>query len=388
MPDAAFDILQTELSRGGPDAVLARAVEICRHEKKYHELFEALKMQVRRKLGIAVGSPDPGDSLSETQRTELENGLIAACREVGTLLLQAGKVREGWMYLRPVGDKAEAARLLDAVQPSEDNTEELIEVLLHEGIDIGRGFGLVLDSYGTCSSITTYDQAIARRPRKEQEPAAQRLLRRVHCDLVASVKTDIQRQEGAPPKESSLRDLIIDREWLFQENSYHLDTTHLASTTRIARAVSQPDDLRLALDLTEYGRRLSAQFQYAGDEPFTDTYPSHAFFYQALLGENVTEALAYFQQKAELLDPLHHTLIAVETYVDLLARMGRYREALDAAIHLSRPDAQPVGLAPSLIELAAKAGDYTTFLTHCRERGDILGFAAGLVSASAPAKGI
>jgi hypothetical protein len=236
----------------------------------------------------------------------------------------------------------------------------------------------VLDNYGTCSSITTYDQAIARRPRKEQEPAAQKLLHRVHADLVASVSADILRQEGAKPKEATLRELIAEREWLFHENSYHLDTTHLASTTRIARAVSSPADLRLAFDLTEYGRRLNSQFQYAGDEPFAETYPSHALYFQALLGEKVEEALAYFRQKAEMLDPLHHTLIAVETYVDLLARLGRWKEALAAALELSKPEAQSVGLAPTLLELAGKSGDYTTFLEHCRQRGDILGYAAGL----------
>ena len=88
---------------------------------------------------------------------------------------------------------------------------------------------------------------------------------------------------------------MADREWLFQDNAYHIDTTHLASTVRIARVLADPADLRLALDLTEYGRRLSQQFQYQGDEPFVETYPSHALYFQALLGENVEEALAYFQ---------------------------------------------------------------------------------------------
>src|SRR5438270_3241216 len=128
------------------------------------------------------------------------------------------------MYLRPVGEKAEAARLLGQIAATDENYEELIDVCLHEGIDIGRGYGLVLERFGTCNAITTYDSSLARRPRSDQAPAASLLLRQVHGDLVASVAADIARQEGQPPKEKTLRELVGDRDWLFQDNSYHLDT--------------------------------------------------------------------------------------------------------------------------------------------------------------------
>src|SRR5207247_1071093 len=132
--------------------------------------------------------------------------------------------------------------------------------------------------------------SLSRRPRDEQAPAARLLLRQLHEDLVANVKADIARQEGQPPNAQTLRELVHDRDWLFQDNSYHLDTTHLAATVRIARALTDPDDLRLALDLTEYGRRLGQPFQYQGDEPFGEMYPANALYFHALLGENIDEA--------------------------------------------------------------------------------------------------
>lgn len=382
MPDSLFEQLQSDLLRGGTDAVLAHVANSLRAEKKYHELFETLKMQVRRKLSLPVTYASGGDDLPEEKRNQLEEGLLAACREVGTLLFKEGKIREGWMYLRPVGDRQEAAALLRGIEPDEDNTEELIEIALHEGIDIGRGYGLVLKSYGTCNAITTYDSSVARRPRQEQAPAAQLLLAQVHADLLANVKADVARQEGSAPSEATLKDLVQDRPWLFAENSYHLDTTHLAATVRIARVLTEPADLRLALDLTEYGRRLNQQFQYQGDEPFAENYPAHALYFQALLGENVDEAVNYFRTKAELLDTQYHGMSAIETYVDLLARLGRHGDALREAIRLSPPSAHPVGIAPSLLELAEKAGDYRAFLDYCRQRGDVLGYAAGLVQSS------
>src|ERR687883_174915 len=100
-----FDELQQASTRGVA-AVLERLVEQLRAQKQYHELFEALKMQVRHRLGLPLTYSETPDSLDDDRRNQLEEGLIGACREAGTLLLKAGKIREGWMYLRPVGDKA------------------------------------------------------------------------------------------------------------------------------------------------------------------------------------------------------------------------------------------------------------------------------------------
>jgi len=377
-----FDAFRSQLTSAGPDAVLETAARHFREQKRYHDLFEVLKMQVRRRIGLPLMYSDSSDNLSETQRIQLEDGLIAACREVGSLLVRNGKVREGWMYLRPVGDKNEAAQLLESVEAEEENIDELVEVLLHEGIDIGRGFGLVLNNYGTCNAITTYDQAVGRRSRAEQTPAAKQLLHRVHSELLANVKGDVARQEGAQPRESTLKALVADREWLFADNAYHLDTTHLAATVRIARVLTEPADLKLALDLTEYGSRLSQQFQYAGDEPFADTYPSHALYYSALLGENVDQALAYFRQKAEMIDSHYHGMAAIETYVDLLARLGRYDEAIEAAITLTPAEANTSGWGPSLLELAGKAGSYDKVIDYCRQKGDLLGYTAAVVQSA------
>jgi hypothetical protein len=382
MPESAFDQLQATLTQRGPDAALDEAANLLRQQKKYHELFEVLKMRLRRNLGLPLLASDAADSLSDEQRTRLEDGLIGACREIGAALLKEGQIREGWMYLRPVGDKAEAAKLLAQIQDSEENFEDLIDVCLHEGIDIGRGYGLVLNRFGTCNAITTYDSSLARRTRSEQAPAAHLLLAQVHEDLVASVRADITRQEGKQPAEKTLKELVHDRDWLFQDNSYHLDTTHLAATVRIARNLTDEADLRLALDLTEYGRRLSQQFQYQGDEPFAEMYPANALYFQALLGQNIDEAIAYFKNKAELLDPQYHGHAAIEAYIDLLSRLGRHDEALAAAMKFGLGSIQPLGSAPALVELAKRSGNFTAVLSHCRDKQDLLGFAAALAQSA------
>ena len=381
-----FASLETSLTHGGASAALDQLAATLREEKKYHELFESLKLKVRHSLGLSLLPIESNsDELPEATRNKLEDGLVDACRQVGELLLKDGKVREGWMYLRPVGDKSAAAQLIGQIKPDEDNTDELIEVLLHEGVDTGRGFALLLERNGTCNSITTFDQLMQQRTRKERQAAASCLLNRLYNDLIHNVKADITRQAGEQPKETTLQGLVVDRDWLFQDGNYHIDTTHLASVVRMARVLEDPAQLRMALDLTHYGRHLTQQLQYQGDEPFADQYPSNALYYQALLGENIDEALAYFESKARLLDPQYNGTAGIETYLELLSRIGRHEQALDAAIELMPGNTPSVAYAPLLMDLCEKAGNYQKLLDFCRGRGDELGFAAALVSKKAPA---
>jgi len=376
-----FASLESAFASRGAAAALDDLASRLREEKKYHELFEALKMRVRHSLGLPLLSMESNsDQLDEPTRDKLEDGLVDACRQVGELLLADGKVREGWMYLRPVGDKAAAAKLIGGIKANEDNTDELIEVLLHEGVDTGRGFQLLLERNGTCNAITTYDQLLHQRSRKDRQAAASPLLHRLYNDVLANVKSDIARQEEKQPAETTLEALIADRDWLFQDGAYHIDTTHLAAVVRMARVLEDPAELRMALDLTHYGRHLSQQLQYQGDEPFADQYPANALFFQALLGENIDAAIAFFENKARLLDVQSQGTAAIETYVELLSRLGRHQQALEEALALMPAETPSVAYAPLLMDLCAKAGDYRNMLEFCKSRSDQLGFAAALVA--------
>ena len=379
MKSETFQQLEQAMARGGSTEVLDRLSAQLREAGQYHELFEALKMQLRTRLGLPLLFGDGSDELDESRRAELEEGLIAACREVGLALLRQGKIREGWMYLRAVGDIPLVARELAEQPVDQNNLDEMIEVTLHEAVDPRRGFCLVLEHYGTCNAITTFESVMPRQRRADQQAAAAALLEHLHAELRTNVAGHIEQEEGQPPSGDTLEALIATREWLFGEYSYHVDTTHLASTVRVARLLRQPDHLRLALDLTCYGRRLSGQFQYPGDEPFAEFYPSHALFFAAQLGEHVEPALDYFRKKADEVDTSRHGTVAIEVYVDLLARIGRPQEAIEAMLERMPPESRPMGLAPSLVELSQQAGDYERLRSYCRERGDMLGFATALV---------
>lgn len=377
--ETSFDELQEELLTHGVDAALASLAERLRVASEYHDLFDVRLMQARRRLGLSVIQGQNLDDLEEPLRTRMEEAYLEACREVGHLLMAQGRVREAWMYLRPVGEKTETAAALRKIVPDESNTDQIIEVALHEGVAPALGFELVLANYGTCNAISMFDAQMHGRPRGQRQEVAGLLVRHLHSELLRSLRADSQRKQGKEPTETTIRELIADRDWLFQNDNYHIDTSHLSAVVRFALQIDEPADLRLALDLTEYGRRLSSQYQYAGNEPFVDSYPSHALFFQALLGENVAAALDYFRGRAENFIGDDSMTTPAEVYVALLSRLGRHAEALDACASLLSPQARTSGFAPSLIELARQSGNYQRMMEICKSRADLIGFAAGLV---------
>ena len=379
MSTDTFAQLQARLAEGGTEAVFETLTQQLQAEKKYHELFDVLLMQTRQQLGLPVILAGSIDDLDEPLRSQVEEAYLAGCRHVGKLLLDEGRLREAWMYLRPVGDKQLVAAALAKIKPDEENVQDLIEIGLHEGVAPALGYELVLKNYGTCNAITTFEGSIAGRPKPEQQACAAALLKHLHAELVANVKADVARQEGGEPRESTLATLVADRDWLFGENNYHTDTTHLAATVRFARVLEARELVELAFDLTEYGRRLSQQFQFAGEPPFADVYPAHGLFFAAQLGQNVDEAVAYFAAQARETDVHEQGTGPIEVYVALLARLARYDEAIAASVELLPAGVRASGFAPNLLELSRLAGNYEPLMRVCRERGDLVSFTAGLL---------
>jgi hypothetical protein len=359
--------------------VLETLIDHLESSGQFHELFEALKMKLRFDLGLPAAQAEQEDRLGDETESRLEQGLILACRRVGEAFVRAGKVPEGWMYLRPVGDRGLAAQLLNAIQPDEDNYQDLINVLVHEAVDVRRGYRIALERLGTCNCITIFEQSLVTRPRCDQQAAADLLVRHVHRELLGNLRADIERRTGALPQDLWAESLLDTHPNLLKDGTYHLDTSHLAATVRFARVLDDPEPLRLALDIAIYGSKLHPQYQYPGEEPFLDLYPASIIFFRALLGQNVDAAIRYFTTKADKVDQQHYGLLAVEILIDLLSRCGRYPEAI--LEHRQRIDqgARTMGISPSLLQLSQRLGNFDVMREICRERGDLLSFTAALM---------
>ena len=363
-----------------------------RRDARYPELFEALKMLHRIELGLPAVHTDLSgahvatqqDALSPELQDQLDKKLLGACAEVGTALMRAGNLQEGWMYLRAVGDRQATADAMRDVPVTQDNLDTVLGLLVHEAIDVARGTKLSLEMRGTCNTITMLDSVVSMRGRADQQAAVGTLIEHVHAELLSSLKSDIVRREKCDEtslvhSETSLETLLSTRPTLLRDGTYHLDTTHLSSTVRFARILDNEQQLRLAVDLAQYGRQLHSQYQYPSEEPFADLYPMSLGMFRALLGEHVDSALKMFLQKAESLDPQEHGTVAIETYADVLTRVGRPAEALQFLIKKMPRGMRPFGIAPSLLELAEASQDFQAMLSHAKERGDLVGYAAALL---------
>ena len=376
--DTAFEELTASFNES-PEAVFERLADQFRSEQRYHELFDTRLMQGRFKLGLPTTNNTQLDELEEPLASQVEEVYVAACREVGSLWLAAGRIAEAWMYLRPAGEKKMVAEALETIEPEEEDVEPFVQVALQEQVNPGRGYQVVLEQFGTCNAITMFENESQRLPADQRAKLAGMVVRHLHSELTEALKSEISREEGAQPAESSVAELVADRDWLFLEDAYHIDTSHLSMTTRFARWVRDPEILRLAVDLTEYGRRLSSQFQYESEEPFKDLYPSHALFFRAQYGEQVDEAIEFFRQRAAE-NPAHSVgSLPAETLVALLSRLGRNEEAFEAAVELIPTDMPLIGFAPTMMELAEAAGKFDQMQQICRDRGDRLGYVASLL---------
>jgi hypothetical protein len=385
-----FEQLDSTLTSNGPAAAAQMLADRLRSQGRYPELFEILKMQSRIELGLPAvhnslnNHDSPREGLSDELQTQLDQKLLSACREVGMGLLRAGKLQEGWMYMRAVDDREAAAEALRDIHIDQDNLDEVLGLLIHEAIDVKRGTELSLRMRGTCNTITMLESVIAMRGRREQQEAVQALVRHVHSELLRNVKDDLVRRESwsndhPDRNQNLLQSLLASRPTLLRDGSYHIDTTHLASTVRFARILDDSDCLALAQDLAIYGKDLHPQYHYPSEEPFADLYPMSLAMFRAVRGEHVDAALKLFLQKAESLDTNEHGTIAIETYVDLLTRVGRPQAAMEFLVKKMPQGMRPFGIAPSLIELAEAANNYDLMLDQSRQKNDEVGYAAALL---------
>jgi hypothetical protein len=314
------------------------------------------------------------DLPAETRRA-YEQATIDAAREVGGLFLGDGQIERAWPYFRAIGEPrpvAEAIGKLD-LQKERDGIDGIIAIAFHEGVHQRKGFELILEHHGICRAITALGQYPASEGREE---SALLLARRLHAEIAAGIKRVIAQQEGQAPATESLPELVEGREWLFEGGSYYTDSSHVASVVQQSIQLKTPETLRLALELTEYGKHLAPMYQYKGEPPFENIYEDHGVYLRALLGENVEQAIAHFRGKMTGSDPAQVGWAPAETLVSFLCRLDRYGEALEVFRGNLR-DADPNYLrCPTEAQLCQLARDFDALRDLAQERGDLLSFTA------------
>ena len=381
MSETPFTQLQDQHRSGGSTAVFDQLAKTLREAREYHKLFDALCLKKKHALGAPLHRPTSFDDIAVDKRDEFESAYVAAAREVGELLLADKKLSQSFVYFhalretQPIRDAIEA---LPIPQSSSEESEELIDLAFYKLIHPLKGMQIMLTTHGTCSTITALDQAFMNLSPEQRADCAALLVNRLHGDLLQSVQREVKQRIPFAEPAHTLRELTAGRDWLFAENNYHIDVSHLHSTVRFARSLTpgQPE-LGLARDLAEYGAQLSTQFQYPGEPPFTDFYAAHIQFFKYLLNENRDDALGYFQHLLENEPDQSSQAMIAYVMVDLLARTEQLDRALPIAEqYLVKADQDFVA---AFAELCQKAGRYDVLMRSAHDRQDLVTYAAALV---------
>jgi hypothetical protein len=373
----AFEELERALEAGGAAAILDLLAEKSLAEKNYRLLFEARLLRKRHELGLPLVSGDSLEDIPPDKRRPYEEAFLAAAREAGSLFLAEGDIPAAWPYFRALGDPAPVAEAIEKVAPGE-GVEPVIEIALFEGVHPYKGFQLLLAHYGVCRAISTFEQYPSRQGRDD---CARLLIRTVHGELVGRLKYAIAEVEGQAPETADVSALIAGRDWLFGEYSYYVDTSHLFSVIRYSAELKDPETLRLGVQLCDYGARLSPNFRYRGDPPFENVAQDYGVWLRALLGESQDEAIAHFRRKVLECDPEQAGTAPAQALVLLLARLGRWREAVDASLEFLREADSTRLICPSVYQLCQAAGDFGRLKELARERSDLVHFVAGALGA-------
>jgi hypothetical protein len=380
--DLAFDELEARLQESGPAAAIDHLIALLDRDGEYRALLDALLLKARHDLGMPLVQVGPISSLPEPTRTDFELRYVEAIRRVGLKLLEAGEIPTAWAYFRAIAEPEPVAAALESYVPGDDmeRVGQVIDVAFNQGANIRRGYELILDHYGTCSAITALEQ-VPPGDETTQRACIERLIRRLHDQLEGSIRADIShRGQPLPPEGTSISGLIQGRDWLFSEEGYHIDVSHLSSTVRYSVMVTDPAILELAVDLAEYGRRLSPRLQFEGHPPFERTFDDHRVYLRALLGLDGDAAISHFRAKLEAagrdeIDPA----LPAQVLVNLMTRTGRLDEAIDlSAQHLAR---LPEGAlsCPGLAELCQRAGRPDRLAAAARSQGNRVQYLAALM---------
>lgn len=374
-PNHDFEQIQEILRTDGSEAGFGLLIQKLVEQKNYPQLFEARLMKKRYELGLPLTQSGVPENLPDDARQVYEKAFIEAAREVGDLFLKEGDIQHAWPYFRALGETGPLAEAINSLEPKE-GIDPIIEIAFYERVNPRKGFELILANYGICRAITGLEQYPVREGREE---CIGMVVRALYSDLVEALKRMISSREATASDTEHLDELMAGREWLFEDNAYHCDTTHLAAILRFSLESTDQETLALAFELAEYGRRLSPMFHYRGDPPFENLYLDHGIYLCALLGRDAEGAIAHFRNKVSQNAPGENDSRPAQVLVGLLARLERHGEAIEISLEHLR-DVHPSHLAcPSVSQLCELSGDYGRLMSVAREQGDLLTFTAAAI---------
>ncbi len=383
MDSSRLEKYQATLKAKGAQAAIDQLCQELKDEKDYQALFYALLMKRRHALGASPIATGNNADLPASDLDAFEDGIREACRTVGQLYLDDDQLPQAWGYFRMIGEMGPVAKKLEAMgEPPEENSQPYIDIAFHQGVLPKTGFDWLLKRYGMCSAITTVSAGEMPFSPEVKSHCVRTLVKALHAELLDRLRAEIKQKQGFAPTATTIKELIEGRDWLFADDYYHIDLSHLNSVIQMAGQLDPGDEMRLARDLCAYGQKLSPRFNYQTDPPFENLYVDYDQFLGVLLGDDADKRLDHFRKKAADADPETIGTYPAEVLVNLLIKIGRPLEALEVSrTYLAKsPDARYS--CPSFVELCQQTGSFEALAEVSREQGHTINFLAALIAGS------
>lgn len=381
MDSQLLDTLQETFASKGPASAIDKLCEELKAKKEYAALFYTLLMKTRHELGASPIATGSNQDLPADAHQAFEDGIRTAARTVGQLWLEQGDLPQAWVYYRMLGETEPVQQALDKLQLQDDqDVQPIIDIAFHQGVHPKKGFEWILQRYGVCSAITTMSGGDLPFPIDVRQECIKRLVRTLHEELMHRLKAEIERQQGFAPTGKTIPELIEGRDFLFADEFYHIDLSHLSAVVQMSSQLDNCPELLLARELCKYGQKLSPRFQQVTDPPFENQYQDYEVFLSILSGDKVEEGLAHFRKKAEEADPDTVGTYPAEVLVNMLLRLKRPQEALDVSRKFLTKQGDARHSCPSFVELCQQTGNYQALAEVAREQGNPVNFLAGLIA--------
>jgi len=378
---STFEHLEQTLATNGPTTLIEELCRELRQRQDYHGLFYAMLLQARVRLGLPPVQTGHSDEIPKDLQEPYEDAIRVAARTAGQLHLDQEDIAGAWPFFRMIGEPGPVAKAIEQAHIGEEEGEKLQQIIgiaLHEGANPTKGYELVLQRYGICNAITMFGQNAVQSP-EARERCLKLLIRTLYHELRERLAGDLESRgsvfEGHP---KSVKELLALLPPFTEEEFYHIDLSHVSSVVQFSIDLPVCQEMRLAQELCEYGKRLASKFRTPGEPPFEEVYEDYYAYFSVLLGDDAEENLARFRVKAEAADQQETTLPG-EVLVTLLHRLGRDGDAVQAYVrYLGSADARRLS-CPSLPELCQQTGNFQPLVEVALRRGDLVNFAAGLM---------
>ncbi len=391
---ALLDQLRATLQASGTAAAVDKLIQHLRVSEDYQSLFYALLLKKRVELGLSPFTTGVGSNIPEPAQEAYEHAIREAGREVGQALLERRRFAQAWGFFRMLNEPEAMRAALEGFEPGpDDDVYAAIEIAWQQGVLPQKGFDWVLKHHGICSAITMVSGADFSTNLELRDYCIKQLIHSLHSQLRERLQVDLAGRTIATPADATVRQLVELHPNLAGEMGYHVDTSHLLSVVQMSLYLPAGPENELAQELCEYGRRLAPGLQGFNDAPFEESYVDYLAYLQVVAAapipprqgnaEVLEAGLARFRAKAER-EAKEGSSYASQVLVNLLVRVNRPIEALEAAKQFLLSEDERNLICPGVNELARKAGDYATLAEAALARQDTVGYLAAQIAAHSP----